>query len=138
MRAAPAGRPAPPAPSAAMEARRCGSSESLLAAVREALSGEEKGKVAGVNRALNAFSFEPDAWRRFIHFSQSKYTRNLVVYEKQFSVLLLCWARCVRPPTPAPRPRAQSTPPTARSQRCRPLPVAGARRRPSTTMATSV
>ena len=102
MRAAPAGRPAPPAPSAAMEARRCGSSESLLAAVREALSGEEKGKVAGVNRALNAFSFEPDAWRRFIHFSQSKYTRNLVVYEKQFSVLLLCWARCVRPPTPVP------------------------------------
>ena len=122
-----------------MEAR-CGSSESLLAAVREALSGEEKGKVAGVNRALNAFSFEPDAWRRFIHFSQSKYTRNLVVYEKQFSVLLLCWARCVRPPTPPrPRPRARrfTTPPTARSQRCRPLPVAGARRRPSTTMATS-
>ncbi len=44
-------------------------------------------------RALNAFKFDPDAWRRFIHFSSSKYTRNLVVYEKQFSVLLLCWAR---------------------------------------------
>jgi hypothetical protein len=48
-------------------------------------------------RALNAFKFEPDAWRRFIHFSSGKYTRNLVVYEKQFSVLLLCWARCERP-----------------------------------------
>ena len=96
-----------------MEARRCGSSESLLAAVREALSGEEKGKVAGVNRALNAFSFEPDAWRRFIHFSQSKYTRNLVVYEKQFSVLLLCWARCVRPRRRLPRWTCVATSPRA-------------------------
>ena len=55
-----------------------------------------------LSRALNAFKFEPDAWRRFIHFSNSKYTRNLVVYEKQFSVLLLCWAKCVQKKRPKP------------------------------------
>ena len=68
--------------------------QTLLARLRVALSVADADQPAAVNCVLNGFKYDAQAWRRFTHFSHSDYTRNLVVYEKNFSALLLCWGRC--------------------------------------------
>jgi hypothetical protein len=80
--------------SAARRPMRATACASLLEELRIALSLNDNQQPAAVNRALNSFKFEADTWRPFTHFSHNDYTRNLVVYEKNFSVLLLCWGRC--------------------------------------------
>jgi cysteine dioxygenase len=65
----------------------------LLADLREALNLPVGKANRAITRILNAFRFCPEQWKRFTHFSTQKYTRNLVAYEHDLSVLLLCWER---------------------------------------------
>lgn len=30
-------------------------------------------------------------WNQYLHFSPHQYTRNLVAYDEQFSLVLVCW-----------------------------------------------
>jgi len=40
---------------------------------------------------ISRFNFNPKEWKKYIHYEQSRYTRNLVGYDDKFTLLLLCW-----------------------------------------------
>eukprot|EP01097_Dermamoeba_algensis_P009853 TRINITY_DN7086_c0_g1_i1.p1 TRINITY_DN7086_c0_g1~~TRINITY_DN7086_c0_g1_i1.p1 ORF type:complete len:713 (-),score=146.63 TRINITY_DN7086_c0_g1_i1:124-1977(-) len=44
-----------------------------------------------MSRIISRFNFNPKEWKQYVHYEQSRYTRNLVGYDDKFTLLLLCW-----------------------------------------------
>ncbi|GAB5371008.1 hypothetical protein AAMO2058_001542000 [Amorphochlora amoebiformis] len=46
---------------------------------------------ANIGNILEKLTLSPDEWERFVHFGERNYTRNLLLMNEKFSVMLLCW-----------------------------------------------
>ena len=71
-----------------------GTFSDLATRLRAALGSADASSVdAAVTAALLGIRFAPSEreWARYLHFSHRSYTRNLVAFERGFSVLLMCW-----------------------------------------------
>lgn len=44
-----------------------------------------------VQSVLQAFQFNANEWQLYAHFDKKRYTRNLLAYNENFSLILLCW-----------------------------------------------
>jgi len=44
-----------------------------------------------VSRLLEKLVLSPDEWERFVQFGEHYYTRNLLLLNESFSIMLLCW-----------------------------------------------
>lgn len=65
--------------------------DALVTALEAAFEADPRGR--GVVPLLSAYAAAEDDWRRFAHFLSDGYTRNLVVRNPRFEMLVLCWTR---------------------------------------------
>ena len=54
---------------------------------------ESSSKAPAVPELLCRYGATHDDWRRYAHFADDHYTRNLVIRTEVFDLMLLCWDR---------------------------------------------
>jgi len=64
--------------------------ETFVERVKANLSDPESNPEC-ISALLEKLVLSPDEWERFVHFGERFYTRNLLLLNESFSIMLLCW-----------------------------------------------
>jgi len=51
-----------------------------------------------ISNLLGSLNLSTTEWNQYLHFSPHQYTRNLVAYDEQFSLVLVCWNHAQKTP----------------------------------------
>jgi len=51
-----------------------------------------------IKALLNGIKFQPKEWKQYVHYSPHRYTRNLIAFDENFSLILNCWNKGQKTP----------------------------------------
>lgn len=49
-------------------------------------------RCGALRSVLDQIAFSPEEWKQYVHFCPQRYSRNLLLLDEAFSLILICWA----------------------------------------------
>lgn len=63
----------------------------VIHALTKEFSNLKTPSVTQIQGLLDSIHFDPQKWRKFVHFNEHRWTRNLIAFDENFSLMLNCW-----------------------------------------------
>eukprot|EP01116_Phalansterium_solitarium_P023528 TRINITY_DN8284_c0_g1_i2.p1 TRINITY_DN8284_c0_g1~~TRINITY_DN8284_c0_g1_i2.p1 ORF type:complete len:673 (-),score=239.38 TRINITY_DN8284_c0_g1_i2:165-2183(-) len=63
----------------------------LIDNIKELFATDASPPLHRISDVMHSFQFNPSEWQQYAHFDKFRYTRNLLGYNDNFSLIMICW-----------------------------------------------